>query len=432
VWAALIEVNRARFRRGARPIANYQEWCREIAGVRAGELSVVAMRSVVRRYSDAFFETARRRRAGERARYPRRKRALFPLRWYQGTFLIEGNRVRLGTARGCPDLWVRLSREVPYPIEQLRSVTLLVDAGRLCVDVTAAVPIETHDLEPSRVAGVDLGIIHPLAVASGEDALLVSGRQIRAEERLHLADTKARARHMSRRAPPRGQRGSRRWRKLRATQRRAEGKHRRRVRLAHHEAAKTVITWAIARRIGTLAVGDLTGITRQDVGKRQNLRLHQWRRTHLLRALTDKAEIAGIRVLRVDERGTSSTCPECHQRVPKPKGRAFSCPHCGHRGHRDLIAARNIAERSGGSTSSPLLVLHRRAGHPPARRDRRRHLMDEHRSCPAPGRLRSRRSRSLVNPTRASARASVHVDSLDNQRGSANPTQPGKGCLTGH
>jgi hypothetical protein len=35
----------------------------------------------------------------------------------------------------------------------------------------------------------------------------------------------------------------------------------------------------------------------------------------------------------------------------------------------------------------PALVTHRRAGVVPARRDRRRHLMDDRRrSCPAPGR----------------------------------------------
>jgi putative transposase len=415
VWAALIEVNRTWLARRARPIANYQEWCREIAGVRVGELSVVAMRSVVRRYSDAFFETTRRRRAGERARYPRRKRALFPLRWYSGTFSIDGCRVRLGTARGCHDLWLRLSRDLPYPIEQVRSVTLLSDVGRLWLDVTAAVPIATHDVDPARIGGVDIGIIHPFAVAVGDAGLLVSGRQIRAEERLHLADTKARARRMSRRAPRRGQRGSRRWRKLRAKQRRAEARHRSRVRLAHHEAAKTVVDWAVAHGVGTLAVGDLGGITRRDVGRRQNLRLRQWRRTHLVRALVDKAQAAGIRVLRVDERATSSTCPECARRIPKPNGRTFSCPRCGHHGHRDLVAARNIAGLSGGTTSSSLLVTHRRAGHPPARRDRRRHLMDLRRSCPAPGRLPSTEE-SLADGSDPSFRSRVNSRRHHRQR----------------
>jgi transposase len=344
VWAALIDVNRERFRGGARPIANFQEWCREMTGAPLGELARVCAEGIAKRYCDAFIETARRRRRGERARYPRRKRALFPMRFRTGAFALDGRRVRLAVARGTPPLWVRLARDVPYPGEQVRSVTLLVEAGRLCLDVTAAVPVEAHELDRKRVAGVDIGIIHPFAVAADDEALVVSGRQLRAEERLHLADSKA-----------------------------------------------------IEHRVGTLAVGDPTGITCSDAGRRQNLRLRQWRRTHLMRALADKAETAGIQVKRIDERATSSTCPECTQRTPKPKGREFSCPHCGHTGHRDLVAARNIAGRSGGTTSSPLLVMHRRAGSPPARRDRRRHLMDQRRSRPAPGRPRPRGSRSQAN-----------------------------------
>jgi IS605 OrfB family transposase len=416
VWAALIEVNDVRFRRRARPIASYQEWCREVAGVRVGELSVTGIRSVVRRYSDAFFTTAARKRAGQRARYPRRRRRLFPVRWYSNTFHVQGRRVRLSTARGAPALCVRLARDVPYPLEQVCAVTLLVDTGRLVLDVTAAVPVETHDLDPDRIAGVDPGIIHPYVLTTGNQALLVSGRALRAEERLHLADTKARSRHLSPKAPRRGQRGSRRWRKLRATQRRAEAQHRRRIRQAHHEAAKTVIAWAVARRVGTLVVGDPKHITRGDAGRHHNWRLHVWRRIHLMAALIDKAGLAGIRVARVDERGTSSTCPECQRTVPKPHGRNFSCPHCGHRGHRDLVAARNIAgKHTGGTTTSPLVVTHRRAGHPPARRDRRRHQMDDaRRSCPAPGRPDTPGSRSKTTPFEDQATPTPAATTADN------------------
>jgi len=383
----LIEVNQARFRRHAKPIFGYQEWCREIAGVAVGELSVAAMRSVVRRYSDACFVTAARQRAGERARYPRRKRGLVPLRWSSGTFRVEPNRVRLSVAQGARECWVRLARPIPYPIESLRSVTLLIDAGRMVLDVTAGLEAQDHDLDldPERVAGVDLGIIHPIAATAAEQGLLVSGRAVRAEERLHLADTKARDRKMAPKTPRRGQRGSRRWRQLRTRQRRAEAASRRRVRQAHHEAAKHLIEWAVAQRVGTLAIGDPRGITNQNVGPVHNRRLRTWRRTHLMDAITDKAALAGITVSRVDERHTSRTCPNptCRSRVAKPSGRNFSCPHCGYRGHRDLVGAHNIAAKRGGtSTSTPVLVEHRRVGTPTQRRDRRRHLMDEHLSFP--------------------------------------------------
>jgi putative transposase len=57
---------------------NYQALCRELTGADLGELSAAAARSVLRRYSDGWFATNRRRKQGEKARYPRRKRALMP------------------------------------------------------------------------------------------------------------------------------------------------------------------------------------------------------------------------------------------------------------------------------------------------------------------------------------------------------------------
>jgi IS605 OrfB family transposase len=391
VWAWLLDSNRQRRQQGDQPVVGYQALCRQLTRAGPfGELSTVGARSVIRRYSDAWFQAAGRRGQEEKAGFPRRKRALVPVRFYYGTFLLVGTRVRLPIAKGRPELWVRLARPLPYPPEQIRAVTLLHDGGRLWLAVTAAVPVQHHDLDPGRVAGVDLGIIHPYAVVTEDAGLLISGRALRAEAYLHLADQQARQARAARRAPTPGQRGSRRWRRHRARLRRVEARHLRRVHQAQHEAAKQVIVYAVQRRVGTLVVGDPKGITEKDAGRVQNLRLRRWRRTHLLQALRDKAERAGIIVRLVDERGTSSTCPVCHRRVAKPRGREFRCPNCTFHGHRDLVGARNIAAKAGGgptSTGMPVLVEHRRAGILPARRDRRRHLHDQRRrrSCLASG-----------------------------------------------
>jgi IS605 OrfB family transposase len=391
VWAWLLDSNRQRHQQGEPAISNYQALCRELTQTGPfGELSTMGARSVLRRYSDAWFQAAKRRKAGQRdAGFPRRKRALVPVRFYHGTFLLVGSRVRLPVARGQPELWVRLARPLPYPPEQVRAVTLLAEGGRLWLAVTAAIPLQHHDLDPGRVAGVDLGIIHPHAVVAEQAGLLVAGRAIRAESYLHLQDQQARHAKAARRAPKPGQRGSRRWRRHRARLRRAEARHRRRVHQAQHQAAKQVVAFAVQQRVGTLVVGDPNGITKQDAGRVQNWRLRQWRRTHLVQALRDKAELVGIVVRLVDERGTSSTCPACRRRVPKPNGRRFSCPHCGFCGHRDLVGAVNIAAKAGGGPTSvglSTLVEHRRAGIVPARRDRRRHLHDRRRRfCLASG-----------------------------------------------
>ncbi|XVU20834.1 RNA-guided endonuclease TnpB family protein [Actinoplanes sp. CA-054009] len=268
-------------------------------------------------------------------------------------------------------------------------MTLLFADGRLWIDVTAELPVAAYPAwkqpDPGRVAGVDCGIIHPFAVATRDGhALLVSGRAIRAEHRLHLADTKARRRATATRAPSKRQRGSRRWRKTRRRARLIEGRHRRRVRQALHEAAKTVVDWAVDHQIGTLTVGDPRGVLVLPAGRQHNLRLRQWQIGRTLQILQDKAALAGIRVHLVDERGTSSTCPHCGKKISKPRGRVMVCRHCRFAGHRDLAAAFTIAARTPGdviTTCTPAMaqvVTHRRAGRHlpgagPARRDPRRH-----------------------------------------------------------
>ncbi len=389
VWACVLELNAWRRARGDVPLVLYQALCRELAAAGPGcfgELDSTGARSVLRRYSGAWFATAARRKNGDAsARFPRRRRRMMPVRWYHGTFILEGRRLRVPVARGCSPLWLRLDRDLPYAAGQVRSVTLLYDTGRLWCDVTAEVPVAAYPAgeqpDPARVAGVDLGIIHPYAAAGPDgQALLVSGRAVRAEHYLHLKDAKARRRAVARRAPRPGQRGSRRWRQYRRRQRAVEARHRRRVRQAQHEGAAAVVGWAVARRIGTLAVGDPRGVLGIAAGRRHHQRTRDWRIGHLITVLRDKAELAGITVLLADERGTSSTCPACAARVPKPPGRVFYCPRCGLSGHRDLLAAANIAGRVPGGSTPAITgagVTHRRTGThlpgvSPARRDPRR------------------------------------------------------------
>jgi putative transposase len=91
VWAWLLVANQQRHRRGEPVISNYQALCRELARTGSfGELSTVGARSVLRRYADAWYQAAKRRGRDERAGFPRRKRGLVPVRFYEGTFRIEG------------------------------------------------------------------------------------------------------------------------------------------------------------------------------------------------------------------------------------------------------------------------------------------------------------------------------------------------------
>jgi IS605 OrfB family transposase len=312
VWACVLEINSWR-RRGDPPEAGYQRLCTLLTQSGPGtfgELDTTGTRSVLRRYSDAWFSAAARRKAGAlEVRYPRRRRSLLPVRWYHGTFTLAGRRLRLPTARGYPPLLVRLDRPVPYPAGTVRSV----------------------------------------------------------------------------------------------------------------------IAWAVDRRIGTLTVGDPRGVLNLPAGRRHNLRLRQWQIGRTLRILQDKAALAGIRVCLVDERGTSSTCPNCQQKISKPRGRVMTCPHCRFAGHRDLAAAFTIATRTpGGATTTPPtmggVATHRRAGrHLPgvraARRDPRRR--------PPPAAAGSLGRRRPAPPPLVGSRSPTSCE-----RGSTTPPNPtGERCV---
>jgi hypothetical protein len=379
VWACTLDLARWRRQASLPPLAGCQELCRELASAGPGtfgELDSAGARSVLRRYSDAWFTAAKRRKNGDTtARYPRRKRRLMPVRYYHATFTLDGRRLRLPVGRGCPPLWVRLDRDVPYPAGQVRSVTLLNEGRRLLVEVTAEVPVATYPAGqgprrrrpgPGGPAGLRAG--HPRREPPAP------GRRQKAREGHRAVGAQARPGRVAaveEHPRPAAQAGS----SAQAAGDPGPARGRRRHRLGRRPPG-----WHAEDRRPPRRPEPRRGAAAQQ-------RTRDWRIGHLLACLQDKAARAGITAVLVDERGTSSTCPSCTRRVPKPSGRTFSCPCCGFTGHRDLVGGANIATRTPGGgpiqpgNSFPVRITHRRAGNhlpgaSPARRDPRRRSHD--------------------------------------------------------
>jgi putative transposase len=88
-----------------------------------------------------------------------------------------------------------------------------------------------------------------------------------------------------------------------------------------------------AKGIGTIVLGDLTGIRNTiTYGKRANQKLHQWAFGKIAELITYKAKALGIEVKTIDESYTSQTCPKCGNRK-KPTNRNYACA-CGLKYHR--------------------------------------------------------------------------------------------------
>jgi transposase len=390
VWAWCIDRFHARIRDGL-PNANSltELWPDQRQHGPFRELTAHCAQDVTKAWSAAFFEVMKRRKKRERARLPLRKHWVVPVTWRKGEFELvaakQGHRPRavLKTARGLPNLLISLSHDHPYDPELARAVRLSEEAGALYLDITAWVAVAEAKVVPEKLAGVDPGIVHPLAIATGDQALLISGRAVRVEEFLHLEDQKARQKKMATKTGPRrakaGQArrsGSRRWKALARSQRRAEAKDRRVVKLANNRAARLAAQFMVANQVSLAVIGNPTGIEKKPSGRQQNRRTGRWARAHQRDALCYRLEEVSIAAALTEERGTSSTCPSCATKATK-KGRRLVCSNfaCKKAHHRDIAGAQNMVTKLGHAPSEIARTEHRRVGSP-ARRDRRRHHYD--------------------------------------------------------
>jgi IS605 OrfB family transposase len=114
-----------------------------------------------------------------------------------------------------------------------------------------------------------------------------------------------------------------------------------------------------AQRTGrAIGLEDLKHIRRRVTARRgQRARLSNWAFAQLRQFIEYKARRAGVPVLFVDPRYTSKGCPCCG--IIDDKNRrtqaTFSCVSCGHEGHADHIAARNIRSRAEAALRNPAL-----------------------------------------------------------------------------
>lgn len=106
--------------------------------------------------------------------------------------------------------------------------------------------------------------------------------------------------------------------------------------------------WAVERKIGRLAVGDVRDIANAvSLGKQTNQKIANWTHGQVRRYLEYKVAAKGMVVELINEAelakqvATSQTCPHCGER-DKPRGRVYRCPACGFQSHRDAVGAANI------------------------------------------------------------------------------------------
>lgn len=188
--------------------------------------------------------------------------------------------------------------------------------------------IEAAANDNQDAIGLDLGLTSFAALSDG--VLIENGRHGRRAYR----ELRRRQRALAR-----CQRGSRRRRKIRERLARAHLAIQRARRTNHFQIAAD-----LTRRFGTIAIENLNvkGLARAALARSVNDAA--W--GQFIQILCDKAESAGCRVVKVDPRHTSQTCPECGTVKPKSLSERVHRCDCGYTADRDVAAARVILMRA--------------------------------------------------------------------------------------
>ncbi|MEW6568229.1 MAG: transposase [Chloroflexota bacterium] len=291
----------------------------------------------------AFYKACSTARAnrGQGARYPARRPKYRTTIWKNTGVRRTPGGLWLSLARGQAPIRVNLPGS--FPDGRIVEARLVYDRVGRRYEWHLVVDDEREPPAPSgtNVAALDLGEVHPVAAADGQESVVFSCRELRAVKQWGHKRRAELQRMQSSKT-----RGSRAWRKLQRRKVRFSAQQERRRRDIEHKVSRAVVNWALERKVGTLAIGDVRDVgSGKRMASKNQQKVSSWAHGNMRRYVGYKAASEGIAVELVEEHYSSQTCPACGPRH-KPMGRVFRCSACGFVGHRDgQVGAVNLLSR---------------------------------------------------------------------------------------
>lgn len=278
------------------------------------------------------------------AHYPHKRKRYRTTIWKHTGIRLKNGCLILALARGNEPLVVELPDHLSrFGAEAFVEMRLVYNKASRHYEWHLVIDdgVEPQLVEQGYVAAGDLGEIHPITLTDGEESLVVSCRQLRAQSQ-HSNKVTAQIQQKQ----SKHQKHSRRWWRLERRKRRFLEKQERRRRDIEHKVSREAVNWCVDRQVQTLALGDVRDIADgKRLNKENQQKISNWPHGKMRRYIGCKAEAAGIIVKDdIDEAYTSQTCVCCGNRH-KPKGRVYTCPACGSVVHRDVQGAANILSR---------------------------------------------------------------------------------------
>jgi len=191
----------------------------------------------------------------------------------------------------------------------------------------------------TNLAGIDLGIINIATVAFNDgSSILYSGKGLLDSDRYYQK--------RAAKCKPKN------WEKGKAESRQSKRNAAYRVKagnvrkLAIHNLTTDIIRQCVSRGVGTIVIGDLTGILEdKDYGGSTNQKLHNWPFAEIRRQIEYKALEQGIEVIAVSERNTSKCCHICGCVGKRNPRGLLTCTGCGVEINSDVNGAFGILNK---------------------------------------------------------------------------------------
>ena len=270
-------------------------------------------------------------------RYPYKNKKWFCVHWKKSAIKVDGRAIQLSNGKGCQCIVFKLPVELADC--QPKTVELIWQNG-CWLSITLEVEGKQQVLG-YNTAAVDMGEIHAITITDGEEAEVISGRELRSVKRYRNKTVGKLARKQSR-----CKKGSRRWKRLQAVKSKVIAECERRTRDLNHKITRSAVDWCIEHNVKTLAIGDVTGIAQNTksekrLNRKNRQKIGQWSFYKQRQYLEYKCDEVGIETTLESEHGTSKTCPKCGNKH-KLTGRNYNCPACNLKMHRDVVGACNI------------------------------------------------------------------------------------------
>ena len=191
------------------------------------------------------------------------------------------------------------------------------------VEYEEAPPIKSLDF-----IGVDMGMVNLAATSDGE---FFSGKEVE--------NVRVRTNSLRKRLQRRGTKSAKRKLKKISKRERNFKKN------TNHVISKGLVSIALKAQKG-LSLELLKNFS-ATVTKEQRDRFGKWAFAELTSFITYKAQGKGVRVMLVDPRNTSRTCPQCgHCSKKNRKSQSeFVCKSCSYTNHADIVGAINVRNR---------------------------------------------------------------------------------------